>query len=107
MSTPVGGWKTKLGAVLLGTGSAVLGNLDLVLAIFPEAVPWVRMLSIVMLGAGAGTGMIGIAHKLERAARAAEGRPDPPDSGDISREQLMASIRFLRSKGYSIRKPGP
>lgn len=101
MNTPIGGWKTKLGAGLLGAGSLILANLDLVFALFPELAPWARMISILLLGTGAGTGLLGIAHKLERAARASENKdPSTPD-----REHLMAAIRFLRRKGYVIQRP--
>jgi hypothetical protein len=62
------GWKTKVGAVCIALGgilAAASPVLPAEIAIYAE---WVHFVEVILMAAGAAFGVVGVAHKIEKAA---------------------------------------
>jgi hypothetical protein len=62
--TPMGGWKTKLGAFLVAIATTIGGSAQLLP--IPEAAPWITFAAFIVGGIGGAFTIWGIAHKMEK-----------------------------------------
>ena len=61
------GWKTKTGAILIGIGGVIAAMgpvLPVELLVYAE---WFKFVEIILFAAGAAFGVVGVAHKIEKA----------------------------------------
>jgi hypothetical protein len=63
-TTPMSGWKTKLGAFLIAVAATIKGSAEIFPS--PDMIPWINWFSFIVSGVGGAFTVWGIAHKLEK-----------------------------------------
>lgn len=63
------GWKTKVGAILIAIGSALVAGSEAVPPGNVELSGWLKFAGVLIGGVGAGIGTVGIGHKIEKNGR--------------------------------------
>ena len=61
---PMGGWKMKLGSLLIAVGALIVGSGEV--APIPEMVPWLKFVGFIVGGVGTAFLAWGAGHKLEK-----------------------------------------
>jgi hypothetical protein len=61
------GWKTKVGAVLIALGGILAAAGPVLPAELLVYAEWFHFVEVIMMAAGASFGVVGIAHKVEKA----------------------------------------
>ena len=64
ITSPMSGWKTKLGAFLIAVAATIKGSAGLIPS--PDVVPWINWFAFIVSGVGGAFAVWGVAHKLEK-----------------------------------------